>query len=80
MCKHFLNLENTESEIFYLACKNFYKKSGEEPLFYYWIKMMERFNKRKFVNVNNLMDGKLYRPKLVEMNKERQAVKVHYVG
>ena len=41
---------------------------------------MESFNKRQFVNVKDLKYGKLYRAKVMVMNEEWQAVKVHYVG
>ena len=37
------------------------------------------FNKRQFVNVNDLKAEKLYKAKVV-VHEERQSLKVHYIG
>ena len=59
---------------------SFYKTVVKNWLFCYLTKMISNFNKGQLLNVKDLKDGKLYRARVMEVNKEWQSVKVHYVG
>ena len=42
--------------------------------------MASMFTRGQFVGVRDVKDGKVYKAKVLEVDDEQQALKVHYIG